>query len=299
LSFANNIKRLPAIIFGDIGLAFSTAKVCNVIMEAPAAPQHSLGQHHPRELTALRDLPGPRGLPVLGNARQIIPDQMHRQLEGWSGIYGDRYKIALGMRQVLVCSNTDDIAAVLKDRPEGFSRTGRLEMIAKELHIAGVFAANGENWRRQRTLVMHAFNPAHVKSYFPALHTVTARLLHRWTQQAERSDPFELEPDLMRYTVDVTAGLAFGTDMNTIESKGPVIQDNLCDIFRMVQKRLFAPLPYWHWIKLAEDRKLDENIKIVGKSVQEFIRLARERMDRNSALFDQPSNLLEAMIAAR
>lgn len=268
-------------------------------MDVPSATRHSRGQPQHRGLTALGNLPGPRGLPLLGNARQIIPDQMHCQLEAWSKIYGNRYNIALGMRKVLVCSHPDDIAVVLKDRPEGFSRTGRLEMIAKELNVAGVFAANGENWRRQRTLVMHAFNPAHVKSYFPALQNVTTRLLHRWTHQAEKSASFELEPDLMRYTVDVTAGLAFGTDINTIESVGPVIQDNLGDILRMLQKRLFAPFPYWHWIKLDEDRRLDENIRIVGKSVQEFIRLARERMKNNPALFDQPGNFLEAMIAAR
>nr|MBV0881050.1 cytochrome P450 [Noviherbaspirillum sp. L7-7A] len=91
----------------------------------------------------------------------------------------------------------------------------------------------------------------------------------------------------------------FGTDINTSESEGPVVQGNLGDIFRMLQKRLFAPLPYWHWIKQAEDHRLDENNRIVSESVQEFIRLARDRMNNSPALFDQPSNLLEAMIAAR
>lgn len=63
----------------------------------------------------------------------------------------------------------------------------------------------------------------------------------------------------MRYTVDVTTGLAFGRDLNTIESDGIAIQQQLNDIFRMSHKRLYAPFPYWHWIKFAEDKRLDAN----------------------------------------
>ena len=103
----------------------------------------------------------------------------------------------------------------------------------------------------------------------------------------------------MRFTVDVTAGLAFGTDINTIESDGVVIQQHLKDIFKMLQKRLFAPFPYWHWIKFSADRALDKSIAAVSLSVREFIDAAREKMRLNQALFSEPTNLLEAMLAAQ
>jgi cytochrome P450 len=252
-----------------------------------------------RATIALKDLPGPRGIPILGNAAQLRPEQMHRQLEDWSQLHGKRYRIRLGRRALLVCADPDDIAAVLKDRPNGFRRSSRLEMVGRELQMAGVFGANGEDWRRQRAFVMHAFNPAHVKSYFPSLQTVASRLLKRWADLAAEPASFALEPELMRYTVDVTAGLAFGTDINTIESGGSVIQGHLGNIFRMLQKRLFAPFPYWHWLKRAEDRALDDSVKAVNQAVQEFVDLAHARMERDPALFRHPTNLLEAMIAAQ
>lgn len=248
---------------------------------------------------ALRKLHGPRGIPILGNALQIPMDRLHQVLEDWVPLYGERYKVAFGPRQIFVCANPDDVAAVLCDRPSRFGRSSRMEMVAKELQMAGVFAANGDNWRRQRALVMQAFNPAHVKSYFPNLQKVASRFLTRLTKQADAGLLFELEPDLMRYTVDVTTGLAFGTDINTIESKGEVIQYYLNDIFRMLQKRLFAPVPYWHWFKRAEDRLLDHNVQKVGETVAAVIQAARERIALNPALSDHPQNLLEAMIAAR
>jgi hypothetical protein len=40
-------------------------------------------------------------------------------------------------------------------------------MVAKELQMAGLFAANGEDWRRQRTLVMQAFNLLMSNPVFP------------------------------------------------------------------------------------------------------------------------------------
>lgn len=259
----------------------------------------SVGNQTERLLVPLHSLAGPRGTPIFGNARQIVPEQMHRQLEEWSDAFGKRYKILLGSRQVLICSNPDDIAAVLKDRPNRFRRTTRLEMVARELQMAGLFAANGEDWRRQRALVMQAFNPIHVKSYFPSLHTVAQRFRKRLAKQADLESAFELEPDLMRYTVDVTAGLAFGTDMNTIESEGEIVQKHLNGIFRMLQKRLFAPFPYWHWLKLPEDRALERSVRKVGETIAAFIYAAQERMAQNPALHVRPENLLEAMIAAR
>ena len=254
--------------------------------------------HSHNQTVALKDLPGPRGIPFFGNARQIVPHRM-QQLEDWAKQFGHRYKITLGSRQILVCSNPDDILAALKNRPAGFRRTSRLEMISKEFQMTGVFSANGEEWRRQRAFVMMAFNPQHIKAYFLTLRLVTERLFNRWLQQSDSAASFELEPSLMRVTIDVTAGLAFRTDINTIESDGVVIQQHLKEIFRMLQKRLFAPFPYWHWIKFSADRAIDKSIVVVAQSVREFIDAARQKMKQDPVLFSEPTNLLEAMLAAQ
>jgi cytochrome P450 len=256
-------------------------------------------QRLPQALRAIRDLPGPKGLPLLGNALQVDMSRLHLQLEAWSHAYGDRFRVAFGPRRFLVTANADDIAQVMKDRPHGFSRTSRLEMISRELGAGGLFASGGEDWKRQRPLIMSAFNPAHVKAYFPSLARAGERLLRRWTRLAESGAPFALELELMRYTVDITAGLAFGSDINTIENEGEIIQQHLEDIFRMLQKRLFAVLPWWHWVRLPEDRKLERDLKAVSEAVSGFIHAARARMQAEPQRFDEPTNLLEAMIAAR
>ena len=145
---------------------------------------------------------------------------------------------------------------------------------------------------------MAGFDPSHVKRYFPALKEVAQRLADRWTRAARRHADIELQSDLMRYTVDTIAGLAFGAKVNTLESDGDVIQKHLDKIFPAIFKRLFAPLPLWRWVRTSADRQLAVSIGEVMAAVNGFVAQARERLKAQPELRENPGNLLEAMIAA-
>jgi cytochrome P450 len=148
-------------------------------------------------------------------------------------------------------------------------------------------------------MVMSAFAPGNIKRYFPSLIEVTERLEQRWRKAALNGQSIDLQADLMRYTVDVTAGLAFGAQMNTLESDSNIIQDHLNAIFPMVGRRILASVPYWRWFKLARDRDLEKHLVETHRTVQEFIAQARARMEADPELREKPGNLIEAMIAAR
>lgn len=250
----------------------------------------------PRRIT---DLPGPTGLPLFGNSLQIDRDRMHLQAEAWAQQYGEAYQMSLGRRRFLVLSNPEVIATVLRDRPEGFKRTDRLSRTAQELGFHGLFSSNGEHWRRQRPMVLAGLDPTHIKTFFPTLVKVTERFARRWQRAAQRGEAIDLQADLMRYTVDVTAGLAFGVDINTIESDEEVIQQHLDKIFPALFKRVMAPVRYWDWFKLPADRRLDVHLAALSDAVQGFIAAARTRLNANPLLREHPRNLIEAMLAAR
>ena len=261
-------------------------------LEPPAAPA-------PQVLRRFEDLPGPRGVPVFGNALQIKPSQMHLQLEQWCRDFGPIFKLRLGQRRLVVVGDHAVVAAILRDRPDGFRRTTRLEEIWTEMGLTpGVFGANGDSWRRQRRMVMAGFDPAHVKRYFPSLQTVAQRLGGRWQKAARQGQAIDLQADLMRYTVDTIAGLAFGAEVNTLESDQDVIQQHLDKLFPALFKRLFAPLPTWRFYRSAADRRLAHSIAEVNAAVNGFIAQARARMAADSSLREHPRNLLEAMITA-
>jgi cytochrome P450 len=249
-------------------------------------------------LREIAELPSPPGLPLLGNLHQIDRPRIHQQVERWARQYGPYFRFRIGPRRIFVVADHVAMGALLRDRPDGFRRTKRLAEISAEIGSAvGVFGAEGEAWKRQRRMVMAGFDPRQLRAYFPSLVKVSQRLQGRWRRAAEAGQAIDLQADLMRYTVDSVAGLAFGAEVNTLESDDDVIQRHLDKIFPALFRRLFAPLPTWRWWKSAGDRELDASVAAVSTAIQGFVAAARQRLqdpERRAA----PRNLLEAMLVA-
>jgi cytochrome P450 len=250
-------------------------------------------------LRSYEDLPGPRGLPLLGNALQMKGPKMHLQMEQWCREYGPYYRVKVGPRRLLVVGEHQAVAAALRDRPDRFGRGARLQAIGDEMGLKpGLFGANGDMWRRQRRMVMAGFDPAHIKRYFPALCRVAQRLVGRWQSAARDGRAIDLQADLMRYTVDTIAGLAFGAEVNTLESDEDVIQKHLDKIFPALARRLGAALPTWRWLPSRADRELKRSMVAVNEAVDGFVAQARARLKWDPERAKNPPNLLEAMIVA-
>ncbi len=258
---------------------------------APVAAQPALRR--------LADLPAPRGLPLVGHALAIDAPRLHQQLERWCRDLGPLYQLRFGRQRLLVVGDHALVAAVLRDRPDGFRRPAQHAAIGQETGLPGsVFRSEGEAWRRQRRMVMAGLDPAHVRGYYPSLLTVARRLADRWQRAAASGAAIDLQADLMRFTVDSVAGLAFGAEVNTLESGADVIQQHLDKVFPTLQRRMLSPLPYWRWLKLPADRRFDRSVVAINAAVAGFVAQARNRLQADPARRSWPCNLLEAMLVA-
>jgi cytochrome P450 len=245
------------------------------------------------------ELPGPRGLPLVGIGHRVQPTRFHQQLEGWAREHGPVFRLRIGPRRLLVVSDTAVVSALLRDRPGTFRRPTRQGNLMREMGFEqGLFFVNDEAWTRQRRMVMSAFNPAHVKAYLPSLLKVTQRLQDRWRASLETGAAIDLQADLMRFTVDAISGLAFGADVNTLESDDDIIQRHLNRIFPALGRRVVSAFPYWRYIRLPADRALDRSVAQVKAAIAGFIAQARQRLVDDPTRRERPRNLLEAMIAA-
>lgn len=259
---------------------------------APAAPAAN-------RLRTIDSLPGPRPWPLAGNLPQVRPLRVHRDVEAWSKRYGPMFRIKFGRTPILVLAGHDLVNAVLRDRPDGFRRPSITTQVSDEIGgRPGVFMAEGAAWRDQRRMVMAALAPHAVKAYFPSLVSVGLRLQRRWRQTASDGTVIDLAEDLKRFSVDVIAGLAFGTEVNTIDGGEDVIQRHMDVILPEIARRSIALFPYWRYVKLARDRHLDQCVTALSKAVDDLIATARACIAAEPARRQHPVNLLEAMICA-
>ncbi len=257
-----------------------------------------------RPTRAFAHLPSPSGeWPVVGHALRAGRDQIHQYVEAQVRELGPIFRLQLGKRRIMVVADHALTQQVLKARPEHFRRSVRFVRTAAELGLdMGLFTAEGDVWHRQRRMVMASFAPQRIRAYFPAMLNVTRRLQQRWLKACAATPDgvahLDVQRELMRYTVDTITGLAFGHDVNTLEADGDVIQQHLDRIFPALFDRLVAVLPMWRWLPRDKDRQLDRSVASVGRAIEGFIAQARARMAAEPQRRAEPTNLLEAFIAA-
>lgn len=264
-------------------------------VQTPPTHANGIGQ----SLRRLADLPGPRGLPLLGNLHQFDFKRLHQTMEKWAREHGPVYRVKVPTGPFMVVADPDLVGKVLRERPDTFRRPAVLAAVTAELGaMPGLFDSEGAAWRDQRRMVMQAFAPHAVKSYFPSLVQVAQRLQRRWENAAAAGQAIDLGADLRLYSVDIVAGLAFGTDVNTIETGDNVIQSNLDEILPGVARRTMMPFPYWRYVKLPADRRLERSIAVIRDAVVDLVGQARQRMRLDPTRAVNPPNMLEAMLAA-
>jgi len=244
-------------------------------------------------------LPGPHGLPVVGNIARMDAMHFHRTLEQWAIEYGPIYKFRLMNRTIVATARREDVSFILHERPQLWRRTLRSATMLEEVGARGLFTAEGEEWRRQRKLVMHSLTPEVIHRFYPSLIAMTERLHRRWTAALDAARQPDVLRDLKAYALDVTVGLALGQDINSLENESNPLQRDIEFLFNRVARRLTSPIEYWRAFKLPVDHETDAAVLRVQTAAAAFVEQARMRLAAMPSLRAKPSNMLEAMVLAR
>jgi cytochrome P450 len=244
------------------------------------------------------DLPGPKGLPYIGNQLQMRGQQWHLKLEKFIREFGPIYRLNAFGIPIVVVSDRASITDLLKERPDGFERNRGLRARMNELKVGGVFTAEGDDWRKQRKLVMGGLTFDVVKNFFPTMGDMTERMLLRWKAQLASGKTVDLRRDLKALALDIIVGIAMGYDLGAVNDDGNPLQLDLDTVLQRLASRGTALYPYWHRFKLPVDHAADKAALGVEQAVLGFITETRERMKLHPEIRDNPTNMLEAMIAA-
>jgi cytochrome P450 len=246
----------------------------------------------------IKDLPGPKGYPFVGMLPKVNLPDLHNQIQKWAEDYGDVFRLDLGLTEQMVVARPSIIQKLLASRPKEFNRSKKLDRVIREATVNGVFNAEGEDWKLHRSLVAKGLDVKHQKSFYPAMALPLERLYNKWSKNADDEAPFNIQKDLLRFTVDVTSSLAFGYPMNTIEQEGGVIQDHMDKIFPTMFKRINSPIPWYHYFKSKDDRVFDKAVLEMNKLIDTFIEKGKKEIENDPSLINNPENVLQSFLVA-
>lgn len=248
----------------------------------------------------IRELPGPRGLPLIGNGLQLLPmSRRHLRLEAWCERYGPVFAFRAAGRRWVAIAGQDEVNALLRDRPEGFRRLREMERAFDEPGFSGVFSVEGETWRRQRGLVVRALNANNLHRRYAVIQTATRRLHQRLREHARSGESFAITPLLTSFSVDVASALAFGHDLNTLERGEVELQSHIERVSQMLAFRSLFPFNYWRFFQLPADRAYRRSVVALHAAIEGFIDEARAQMRQRQQLRQEPENFLQAMLASQ
>jgi cytochrome P450 len=247
---------------------------------------------------ALTTLPGPRGLPLVGNLFQLKVTQLHTILEHWADTYGPLYTFRLGRQPVVVMAAPALIQAVLRQRPETYRRLGAIARVLEDMGGNGLFAAEGAAWRRQRRVVVPALTMPQLRQFFPTLTTVTAHLKTWWDRAARAGAVVDMPPDLLRYTVEVMTRVIFGDDLSLAHELAG-LQQHLAQILALINRRIMAPWPSWGILTRPANHAVERAIAALQTALATALAQRRARRTQVPTAATPPTTLVEALLAAR
>src|SRR5689334_5313841 len=113
---------------------------------------------------ARRTPPGPKGVPLLGNALAFGRDPLCFLTE-CARRYGDVAAFRIGRWPALLVSNPDDIEYVLIKNHRGFAKNRHFWRHVRAIFGTGLLSAQGDDWQRQRRLNAPAFSGPRLARY--------------------------------------------------------------------------------------------------------------------------------------
>lgn len=118
----------------------------------------------------IRGIPGPRGLPLLGNLRQIAKTSPPEQYRLWSLKYGPFFQVQLGNVPILVINSAEVAKRLLIRESAAFNSRPLFyvfhKFVSKEITSIGTSPWD-ESCKKRRKAAASALNVIQVDSYAP------------------------------------------------------------------------------------------------------------------------------------
>ncbi|HKV56901.1 MAG TPA: cytochrome P450, partial [Ktedonobacteraceae bacterium] len=205
-----------------------------------------------KNTTAKNNLPpGPKGLPVFGNALQFQRDSLGfvREMER---AYGRMATMHMGKIPFVLCFRPEHVRYFLTEQQRNFTKAnrngaGNLRFLLGD----GLLTSEGEFHRQQRRLVQPAFHRSRIENYADTMVRLTEEMLGEWQVGQE----VDMAREMQQLTLRIIMNALFNVDSREQAARlGMAFNQIINNGGRALgrKRRLRVDLPFTNYHKLLE-----------------------------------------------
>jgi cytochrome P450 / NADPH-cytochrome P450 reductase len=220
------------------------------------------------------ELPGPRGLPLVGNIFDIDTHSPIEQMVRLVQEYGPIYKLTTPGGVRLLVSGPDLVEEICDDTRFDKAVSSGLRNLRGGLLGAGLFTADTEDplWHRAHNILMPPFSQQAMRDYVPKMVDIAEQLMEKWSRLNPGED-VDVPADMTRLTLDTIALCGFGYRFNSFyrETPHPFVGSMLRTLERAQTRVRRLPIQNRLDIRSQRQGEEDQNYmdELVGKLVAE------------------------------
>ncbi|WP_328845539.1 cytochrome P450 [Streptomyces sp. NBC_00258] len=191
-------------------------------------------------MAAITEIPGPKGLPLLGSALDLRRDSLDVFLRARRD-HGDVVRLSAGppgVRTVLHCVfSAEGVQQVLASQAANFRKDNHFYEELRQSAGNGLLTAQDADYLRQRRLIQPLFTKRQVDTYATAVTLEADGTVERWRDAAD--GVVDVVQEMDRLALRTVSRILFGAD---VEAAVDVIHDNFPVISEYVTRRGFSPV---------------------------------------------------------
>ena len=230
--------------------------------------------------------PGPRGLPLVGMALQVLHDPLGT-LQRIAREYGDIVRIPIGPDSRILLNHPDYIEQVNVIQQSKFHKSKLTKDVTGRLLGEGLLISEGDFWRRQRRLAQPAFHRSRINEYASTMVESAETQIRKWGDGEER----DIAQEMTALTLETAVRTLFGT---TLPGEARQVGRSLDFLVRYSLRKARWPIKVPESWPTPANRRAEREIQFLDSLVYRIID-ERKRLGNIGEHKDLLSLLMSAM----